>query len=322
MVHSRKHLRHVVLSISILASMAVMGQNAAVYIAQGDAYMEEGKSSKALEEYDKAVKVDKNARTLSARARATYAMGKMDRFLLDVEQALKLDSTHAEANYQRAQYALRSSDTAAVEEHATKAIAYARDSLLRARSHLMRGEARAEQNRTAAAISDLEIGLAKVTDAAASMSVLAQLYDATGRYEDALEVLERLCMMEPDDIGHWTNRSFELIQLERYDDALTMVQRALIMDKDEPVALSNRAYINLKMGRDKEALSDVERSLKNYPANPYALRTRALLRLKRGEREKACNDLTLAQVLGTIAEVEQLVQEHCGNTTPGKKKKK
>jgi len=321
MVHSCTHLRHLVFSISILATMAAMGQNVAIFIAQGDALLEEGKASKALVEYDKAVKADKNAKTLSARARALYAMGKMDRFLVDVEQALKLDSTHGEANYQRAMYALRSSDTTAVEEHATKAIAYARDSLLRAKSHLMRGESRAEQNKTSAAISDLEIGLAKVTDATVSMRVLAQLYDVAGRYEDALRILEHLCMLEPDDMGHWTNRGYVLIQLERYDDALTMVQRALIMDKDEPIALSNRAYINLKMGRDKEALSDVERSLKNYPANPYALRTRALLRLKSGEREKACNDLTVAQVLGTIPEVEQLVQEHCGDTTPGKKKK-
>jgi DNA primase len=41
----------------------------------------------------------------------------------------------------------------------------------------------------------------------------------------------------------------------------------------------------------------------------------ALLYLAKGEREKACNDLSLAKILGTVPEVDQLIQEHCGGTT-------
>jgi tetratricopeptide (TPR) repeat protein len=290
------------------------GQRVTSLIALGDSLIAVGKASKALEQFEKAVDLESSARTYTARARALYPMDRMDRFLLDVEKALKLDSTYAEAHYLRALYSLRSSDPVGAEVHCTTAIRMANDSLLRAKSHMLRGEARAEQLKNEDAIRDLEIGTRKVRDDIPAMRTLAALYDGAGRYTDALVVLERLCELEPYDIGHWTNRSFELIQLERYSEAMSMVERALVMDKDEPVALSNRAYIHLKQGNDKEALSDVERSIRSYPSNPYALRTRALLRLNKGEREKACNDLTLAQLLGSIPEVDRLVQEHCSSS--------
>lgn len=319
-LHLRSLLRSTVCVLALSLLSHSYAQNAAMYIAEGNSLLEQGKGSKSIEQFDKALALEESARTYSARAGALFSLGRMDRFLLDVDRALKFDSTYALAHYQKAMYAQRGKDPVQAIYHSTKAIASAQDSTLRAKSHLIRGEARAEQKLTKAAIEDLEKGTAVILDATPSMSTLAQLYDADGRPEDALIVLERLCSMEPDDIGHWSNRSFELIQLGRYDEAMTMVQRALMMDKDEPVALSNRAYINMMMGRNAEAMSDVERSLRNFPQNPYALRTRAMLRLKNGDREKACNDLGLATVLGDIPEVDQLMKEHCeGNTTPRRK---
>lgn len=313
-------LRCSIIAFLLLVSTAGMAQKAAIHLAEGEALLDAGKGSKAMEQFDKAVELEKSARTYAARARASYTLGKMDRFLLDVELALKLDSTHTVAHYHRALYAQRGKDWEEADLHSTKTIAHTRDSTLSAKAHLIRGMARAELKFNADAVADLEIATATITDDTESLRTLAQLYDATGRYEDALRVLERLCELEPDDLGHWTNRGFELTQLERYDDAMIMVQRALLMDKDEPVALSNRAYINMVMGRDTEALSDVQRSLRSFPDNPYALRTRAMLRLKNGEREKACNDLGLAKMLGSIPEVDKLVQEHCeGSPVPKRK---
>ena len=124
---------------------------------------------------------------------------------------------------------------------------------------------------------------------------------------------------KPWDVGHWSNRGYELTMLGRYDEALDMIEKALSIDKDEPVALSNRAYVYTLLDRDAEAWSDVERSLRNYPANPFALRTRAILRIRKGERAKACEDLTLAKALGGVPDVERLVKENCDTSaTPEK----
>ena len=297
---------------------AVHAQSAQDLITTGDSLLGEEKPQRALDYFEKAIIADASAPSYLGRARAWYMMDRMDRFLSDVEKALRLDSSSAEAHYQRGLYALRAEDPYKAEYHAGKAISHANSDGLRARAHILRGDALAELKQNDRAIAEFESGLAKGFDDALAMRTLARLYDGAGRHSDALGLLDRLCVLEPQDVGHWTNRAFELIELERYAEALPMVEHALEIDKDEPVALSNRAYVFMKMDRDKEAWSDVERSLRSFPANAYALRTRAMLRLRKGEREKACEDLGVAKALGDVPEVDQLLKEHCGGPPQAK----
>lgn len=289
------------------------------HLALGDSLMRVDKPQRALVEYERALKLQPSAATYLARAKAWNALDRADRFLLDVEQVLRLDSTSATAHYLRADYAMRGGDMQRVIHHASRCLEYSSDQVERQKALVLRGEARVELKQYPGAILDLEQGLGPTSTDTDALASLARLYDGVGRHADALAILERLCELEPRSVGHWSNRSFELIMLERYDEAMNAVEHALALDKDEPIALSNRAYIHFKQGRLKEAWSDVERSLRSYPANPYALRTRGVLRLQAGDVEKACDDLTLAKVLGEIPEVDQLVKEHCGNSHPPKK---
>ncbi|HMC96776.1 MAG TPA: tetratricopeptide repeat protein [Flavobacteriales bacterium] len=305
---------------SFIAATVSTAQSAQHLIAKGDSLLQLEKPQRAMEFFERAVEADPSAASHLARARAWYMLDRMDRFVLDVDKALRLDSSSAEAHYQRALYSIRAEDPAKAEYHAGQAIIYTKDKRMRAQAYILRGEARADLKHNAQAIEDFEAGLGTEMLDAPAMRTLARLYDATARHADALRVLERLCEMEPADVGHWTNRGYELIMLQRYDEALTMVERALEIDKDEPVALSNRAYIYLKMDRDKEAWSDVERSLRSYPSNAHALRTRAMLRLRKGEREKACEDLTLAKALGEVPDVDQLIKDNCASTPSPRKK--
>jgi tetratricopeptide (TPR) repeat protein len=298
----------------VLLAASVVAQETTALLATGDSLMLASKPQRALDVYEQAVKQDGTAQAYLGRAKAHFALNRSDRFLLDVERALGLDSTLAEAHYLRALYALRGQDMPMAEQHAHTAINLTPDGPLRNRSLLIRGLARADLKMHDRAITDLEAAMAGGVEDLEALNVLARLYDSAGRHADALRVLERLTALEPGEVGHWSNRGFELLQLGRHEEALEMVERALSLDKDEPVALSNRAYIRYHMGRYKEATRDVERSLRFYPANAYALRTRALLRLRKGDRTKACEDLTLAKVLANIAEVDALVKEHCAST--------
>lgn len=310
--HVRTTLAGVLLGVLTLSvGPGAQAQEWRIHIIRGDSLLQLEKPQRALEHYDKAVAADGGADSYLARAKAWYSLDRMDRFLQDVEQALRKDSTSANAHYQRALYAIRAEDPNKAEQHATKAVDLATQPLLKAQSHLLRGEARAELKRTVAAIEDLELGIAGTSSDPEILQLLGRLYDQEGRHADALHVLEQLCSLEPGQVGHWSNRGFELTLLGRYDEALTMIEEALSIDKDEPVALSNRAYVNLKLGREDQAWSDVERSLRSYPANAFALRTRALLRLRKGERAKACEDLTLAKALGGVPEVDGLIKENC-----------
>jgi tetratricopeptide (TPR) repeat protein len=304
----------------LLLGTAAHGQSVERLIASGDSLLRLEKPQRALEYYEKAVAAGPSAPALLGRAKAFYMTDRMDRFLVDVENALRLDSTLGEAHYQRALYAMRANEATKAERHGTLAIRYAADSTLKARSFILRGEARADLKRYPEAIEDIDHGIKSGQFDSEAMRTLGRLLDQSGRHQEALVVLERLCELDPYDVGNWSNRGFELIMLERYDEAMVMIEKALALDKDEPVALSNRAFVNLKLGREQEAWSDIERSLRSYPSNPHALRTRALLRLRKGERSKACEDLTLAKALGDVAEVDALIKEHCATTRSNKRR--
>lgn len=299
----------------LLLGQRVSAQGEKPFITAGDSLLAIDRPQKALDQFNKAVEKFPSAATYSARARAWYYMDRLDRFLLDVDKALKLDSLHVEANYQRALYALRSEDNVLADQLATRALDHGAKAPMRSNLLLIRGQARAALKRNQPAINDLREGLGDRTDDLNALKTLARLYDAVGDHASSLGVLEKLCAVEADEIGNWTNRGYELAELGRYEDALAVYDHALAMDRDEPTALSNRAYALLQLGREAEAMTDVERSLKAYPANPYALRTRAILRLRKGERDKACSDLSLAKILGDIPQVEELIKEHCDGGT-------
>lgn len=292
------------------------GPAAAWLVVEGDSLLRMEKPQKAVEKYTQAIDMEPSAGNYSARARAWYQMERMDRFLLDTEKALKLDSTHTEANYQRALYAFRSEDFRMTDRLTTRCLDRGAKGKLRDKALVLRGEARAEMKRPKEAIADLKAGLADRTDDLVGMKTLARMHDAMGDHASSLAMLEKLCVVEPNDIGNWTNRGFELSALGRFEEALTIYGKALAMDKDEPTALSDRAYALMKLGRNQEAMADIERSLKSYPSNAFALRTRAMLRLAKGEREKACADLHLAHILGGVKEVDQLMEKNCAGLQP------
>jgi len=300
--------------LALILSSPVVAQDADRCIALGDSLLSVDRPQKAAEQYEAAIKLRPDATSYSARARAWFYMDRMDRFVMDADKALQLDSLYPEANYQRALYAYRAEDHRTADRLLTRALPKATGKL-RGQMLILRGEVRAELKQNAAAIEDLKAGIGDGNDDHDALRTLARLYDANGQYEEALAVLVTLCTVDPVNIGHWTNRGFELMSLNRYEEALSMFDRALMLDKDEPVALSNRASCLLKLGREQEAMADVERSLRSYPANPWALRTRALLLLNKGEREKACADLSLAKILGDVPDVDALLLEHCGGTT-------
>lgn len=298
------------LLLALLAHTAT-GQPAAVLIAEGDTLLAQNSPSKAMEKFNAALEAGRTADAYAARARGWYYQGKYDKFLADTRDALALDSTHLLANYQRALDALRSEDAAAAITFAGRTLAHGPHPDLRRKALVVRGEAAALAGQSANAIADLEEGLEGNLVDVQAMKTLARLQDAAGNPAASLAVLEKLCELQPMDIGNWSNRGYELNRLERYGDALKILDHALELDKDEPVVLSNKAYALLKLDRDQEALQLINKSLRSDRVNPYALRTRAMLLLRKGERDKACNDLTLAKAMGGAPEVDELVKQHC-----------
>lgn len=281
-------------------------------IAQGDSLLGADKVSKAMGKYNAAVELNPTADALAARAKGWLYQGRTREFLQDVTGAMTLDSLHPQANYQRALYAFRTGDHTAAVRYATQALVRPDKPNLRQRALIVRGQAEAAAGRRKEAITDLQAGTKDRMDEPEAMKLLARLLNEDGKPEASLEILEMLCAAHPEDIGNWSNKGFELNQLERYKEAIEALEHALAIDKDEPVVLSNKAFALMHLNRDKEALATVNKSLRADALNPYALRTRAMLYLRKGERDKACNDLLLSKVMGSLPDVEEMIKQHCG----------
>lgn len=296
----------------LVCGMGAHAQEAAQLIARGDSLLAVGKLAKAVENFDKALKLQPDARSYAARASAWYAMDEPDRMLEDLDKALKLDSISPEGNYQRALYAMRGLSWTTAEIHADRAVRHATREPLRSQALIVRGEARAELKRTSTALSDLEEGTRSVPNDAGALKVLARLYDVNNQHEKALRVLDHLCLLEPNEMGHLVNKGFELALLGRHPEALEVYAQAAKFDSDEPVLLSNRAYSLMELGRDDEALRDVKRSLNQESGNAFALRTRGLLYLRHSEHDKGCEDLNLSRIIEPSPEADALIVAHCG----------
>jgi tetratricopeptide (TPR) repeat protein len=304
------------LAISVAFSHLAGAQSVQLLLIRGDSLLDADKPQRALDIFDQAVKREATPATLLARSRAYYKLDRMERFVQDIDRVLRMDSTNGEAHFQRGIYSLQANDSDRAEFHGARAIEHARNDRSKAKALNVRGEARAERKHYAEAAADLAQAWALGLEDVPAMRTLARLYDGEGQYAEALRVLERLCELDPSDMGNWTNRANELNMLGRYEEAISMADRALSSDKDEPVAMSHKAYALTKLERDADAWPVLDRSLRNYPSNPFALRTRAILRLRKGERAKACDDLTLAKALAEIPEVDRMLIEHCDGEKP------
>ena len=301
---------------ALLVSLHAIAQDGSSHRALGDSLMAAGRSSRAIPHYDAAIAEAPTAENLARRANAWLQMERLDKFLVDVEEALRLDSSHVQANHMRALFAYRAEDRHGALRLATRGLNAGATGEDRAKLLRVRGMALTDLRREKEAVVDLREGLQGAATDLEAMKAYARALDATGDHAGSLAVAERLCELEPKDIGNWINRGYELAQLGRHEEAVAIYGKAFEIDKDEPTARSNRAWSFLQLGRENEALADVERSLRAYPSNAFALRTRAMIRLRRGQREKACNDLSLARVLGNVADVDRLLKEHCEGGAP------
>lgn len=293
-------------------AMGVQAQDAPELVALGEQALLSGEPKKAITHFTKAIEKDGEAlAAYEGRAKAYLQLEHLDRFLLDVERVLRMDTGSFTGHLLKATYAFRGEDMNTAEHHASRAVLHAPTDKDRAEALRISGQAKAAFRMVDPAIADLEAGLAGGVEDLGAMATLAQLYDTKGRHTDALALLEALCEKDPKNIAHWSNRGHELNSLGRHDEALTVLDQGLQLDKDEPTVRNNRALALLALGRHDEALRDADRSLRGMPGNPYALRTRALVRIAKGEREKACHDLAAAKAVGGTPDLDQLIGTHC-----------
>ncbi len=87
-------------------------------------------------------------------------------------------------------------------------------------------------------------------------STLAEIYLATGRVTNAMEVMEKQIQSQPKNLTVYINLSALKIQAKDYTGAIALLTRALAMDPQSPASLLNRAIAYLQSDKLDEAQRD------------------------------------------------------------------
>lgn len=110
-------------------------------------------------------------------------------------------------------------------------------------------------------IAALEDCLKQVPDDVWTMQILAGAYQNTGRFEDALRLLDRVRELSPKDPSVLLGISELYIQLGRLDEAETRINEVLAAQSDHSGALLQLARILLARGADAKALELLHKAL-------------------------------------------------------------
>jgi Tfp pilus assembly protein PilF len=78
-------------------------------------------------------------------------------------------------------------------------------------------------------------------DSAATLNLLAVIYNSLGRNDLALSSYDRALSLRPDFIQAWNNRGAVLKQMQRFDEALESYDRALDLQPDYAEVLNKTA---------------------------------------------------------------------------------
>jgi tetratricopeptide (TPR) repeat protein len=122
----------------------------------------------------------------------------------------------------------------------------------------------------------------------------AQVFDMTGRHEDALTDFRAVMELDPRFAEHHFNIGNVLRKLGRHEEALESYRRALPLTPPMPEVHYNIADTLLELGDDEGALADVTAGLGLAPANAYLLSLKGRLLAELGDPVGADEALTLA----------------------------
>ena len=116
------------------------------------------------------------------------------------------------------------------------------------------------------------------------------------RYQEMLDVCDRLLALEPENRDGLLNKGAALMGLNRPGEALAFLDRALARDPGDALAWSSKSDALRRLGRHEESLAAAEAALAIHPQDAEAWRNKAnaLELLKRGEEGLAATDALLA----------------------------
>ena len=231
--------------------------------SSGDAKVEEENRRLALEDIERALKLDPNcAPALGIRAEIRIAQEQLTEAVDDCNRALESDPQYSDALAFRGLALFRQQQILAATADLTKALE--RGCLL----HFVRpllAEAQHLQGDHEGAIATVDTVLERSPDDPQALMHKSALLMAAESPHEALELLNQLLDKHPDLAVAHAERGNVRRVLQEMDDALEDFDAALRLGTTDPIVRLNRALTLLDLKRVEEALNEFKAGLKDCP---------------------------------------------------------
>ncbi len=209
------------------------------YFSRGNAFNAAGQFDKALEQYDRALKLRPDDPIVLNNLGVTLdELERYDEALADYNRALELSPDHPE--------------------------------ILSNRGVTLRKLERYDD-----ALADFSRSLELRPDDPGTLNNRGVTLGYLQRYDEALADFNRSLELRPNDPSTLHNRGMTLGNLQRYDEALADFNRSLELRPDHPDSFDDRGVTLIHLQRYEEALADFNRSLELRPADPNTVYNRA-----------------------------------------------
>ncbi|MBR4771252.1 MAG: tetratricopeptide repeat protein, partial [Bacteroidales bacterium] len=197
-------------------------EDGAAYLNRGACYLFLGDTTKALDNYNMAIKLDRyDAESYVRRARIYALREQYDDAIDDLNTAIQLDSTNTLAYFNRG---------------------------------LMKYDSKDIQG----ALNDLDKVLRDDPGNALTLYNRALIYSQIGDFEKALDDYDRVININSENVLAYFNRASVFLEMRRYENAINDYSKAIELYPDFAKAYMNRAYARNMLGQWAASERDYE----------------------------------------------------------------
>lgn len=296
--------------------------NAAALYENGDKYYDDGNYTRAINEYDKAIRMDpENHEYLNSRGVAYYDQGKYYYAISDFINAIRCKSNFALAYYNLAYSKYNLDDNRAALKDVETSILYdpeycgaynlmgliytdmeASDSAMMAFEKAYQcdssnslylfnmGYLRYSDREYELAIDQFNRALVKGYEEDNIYSYIGNSYDAVGYYDEAIEAHTKYIEAYESDYVGFYNRGLAYFHQENYERAIVDFEKSAAVDDRDSDIYFKLGQCHDNSGAADKARSFYDKAIEMNPDNAEYYDARAALFAKNGNYEQAITD--------------------------------
>jgi tetratricopeptide (TPR) repeat protein len=226
------------------------------YYYRGNAKRDLGKTLEAIDDYDKAIKLDPDyTYAYNNRGVAKENLGKSQDAINDFDKVIQLNPNYAHAYYNRgiAKMTLNKSQDAI--DDFDKAIQLR---LADADVYCRRGASKQSLDKYQDAIDDYDKAIQLNPDDAFAYNNRGVSKQNLGKYQDAIDDYDKAIQLDPDYTEVYYSRGASKQNLGKYQDAIDDYDKAIQLNPDDTFAYNNRGYAYLQLKNYQKAIENWE----------------------------------------------------------------